>query len=68
MTQIVEGILTIVKGLKPREREQLVRELLESGVLGEDEQDALVIQSRRGGRTRPLDSFVRDMKRKGRIR
>jgi hypothetical protein len=45
MTRLVEGVLTIVKGLKPRERKEFVRELISSGILTEDEQDILVIES-----------------------
>jgi hypothetical protein len=67
MTKVVEGVLTIVKGLKANERKQFLRGLVSSGVLTEDEQDVLVIESRRGGPTRPLDEFVREMRRKGRL-
>ena len=68
MTKVVEGVLTIVGGLKPRERKEFLRGLVSSGLLSEDEQDVLVIESRRGGPTRPLKDFVADMKRKGRLR
>jgi hypothetical protein len=68
MTRVVEGVLTIVKGLKRQERREFVDGLLSSGVLSEDEQDSLVINSRRRGSTRSLDQFVREMKRKGRLR
>lgn len=68
MTKVVEGVLTIVKGLKREERRQPADGLLSSGVLSEDKQDSLVIESRRGGPTRPLDQFVREMKKKGRLR
>ncbi len=68
MTQVVEGIITIVQGLSRKSRREFVRRLVESGVLSEDEQDLLLIESRRRGRTRPLNGFVREMKRQGRLR
>ncbi len=67
MTQVVEGIVTIVQGLSRTARREFMRRLVESGMLSEDEQDLLVIESRRRGRTRPLTNFVRDMQRKGRL-
>jgi len=68
MTRVVEGVLTIVKGLRPKERRELVKGLLGAGLLTEDEQDLLVIERRRKGRTRPLEAFVADMRNKGRLR
>jgi hypothetical protein len=68
MTTVVEGLLTIVKGLKPKERREFLSELLRGGILSEDEQDLLLIESRRGGPTRPFHQFVGEMKRKGRLR
>ncbi len=68
MTRVVEGVLTIVKGMSAKERRQFVQELLSSDILTEDQRDSLVIESRRGGPTRPLEKFVDDMKRKGRLR
>lgn len=67
MTQVVQGMVTIVKGLKPRERDELIEALLESGLLSEDQQDALVIASRRGGRRRPFPAFVADLRKQGRL-
>ena len=68
VTKVVEGILTIVDGLGSRQRREFFRALLRSGLLTEDEQDVLVIESRRGGSTRPLRDFVDQMKRAGRVR
>ncbi len=68
MTRLVQGVLTIVGGLNRKDRRELVRGLLDSGLLNEDEQDRLTIESRRRDRTRPLSDFVADMKRKGRLR
>ena len=45
---------------EPAERRQFVRELLSSGVLTEDEEDALVIESRRGGPTRSLEDVLHE--------
>jgi len=68
MTKLVEGVLTIVRGLNRKDRKDLVQGLLSAGVLSEDDQDRIVLESRRKDRTRPLDDFVKDMKRKGRLR
>jgi hypothetical protein len=67
MTQVIEGVLTIVKGLNRKARRQFLQRLLESGLLTEDEQDRLVIESRRRDPRRPLENFVANMKRKGRL-
>ncbi len=68
MTKLVQGVLSIVHGLSPRDRKQLVRGMLDAGLLSEDEQDRIVIESRRRDRTRPLSDFVKEMKQKGRLR
>ena len=68
MTRLVQGVLTIVGGLNRKDRKELVQGLLDCGLLTEDEQDRLTIESRRRDRTRPLTDFVDDMKRKGRLR
>ena len=68
MTKLVEGVLTIVRGLNRKDRKDLVHGLLRSGVLTEEEQDRMVLESRRRDRTRPLDDFVKEMKRKDRLR
>jgi hypothetical protein len=68
MTKLVEGVLTIVHGLSPKDRKQLVRGMLDAGLLSEDEQDRLVIENRRKDRTRPFADFVKEMKQKGRLR
>ncbi len=68
MNQIIEGMLTIVSGLKKKERREFLTRLITSGVLSEDEQDILVIESRRGEPTRPLDKFVKEMRKKGCLR
>ncbi len=68
MTKLVEGVLTIVRGLSRKDRQDLLRGLLDSGVLTEDDQDRLIIESRRRDRARPFADFIKDMKRKGRLR
>ena len=64
MDQVIDGMLTIIQGLEPRKRREFFQELLNSGMLSRDEQDILVIESRRGGPTRPLEKVARNMKRK----
>jgi DNA-binding transcriptional regulator YhcF (GntR family) len=67
MNQVVEGVLTIVRGLKERERREFLTRLVRSEILTKDEQDILVIESRRKAPTRPLDEFIKEMKKKGRL-
>jgi hypothetical protein len=67
MNQIVNGVLTIVSGLRQKERREFFARLVTSGILTQDEQDILVIESRRKAPTRPLDEFIKEMKRKGRL-
>lgn len=68
MTKLVQGVLTIVHGLSDKDRKQLVRGMLDAGLLSEDQQDQIVIESRRHDPTRPLADFVNEMKKKGRLR
>jgi hypothetical protein len=67
MNQVVEGVLTIVRGLKERERREFLTRLVRSEILTKDEQDILVIESRRKAPSRPLDEFLEEMKKKGRL-
>jgi len=68
MTKLAQGVLTIVHGLSRAQRKQFFRGLADSGLLTKDEQDRLVIESRRRDRTLPLTDFVTEMKRRGRLR
>ena len=54
MDQVIEGVISIIKGLEPKKRRSFFKRLVSSGVLTEDEQDILIIESRRGGPTRPI--------------
>ncbi len=67
MSRVVQGVLTIVQAFNATERKDFVRALIKSGALTRDQQDILVIESRRGGPTRSLQSFTREMTRKGRL-
>jgi hypothetical protein len=62
MNQVVEGVLTIVRGLKKRERREFLTRLVRSEILTKDEQDILVIESRRKAPSRPLDEFIKRCK------
>jgi len=67
MSKVVKGVLTIVQGFTRRDRTDFVKGLVSSGLLTKDEQDILVIESRRGDSTRSFNRFVSDMKRRGRL-
>jgi hypothetical protein len=60
--------MTIVRGLTAKDRRKFFEGLLGSGLLTEDQRDVAVIESRRGGPTRPMKEFVASMRRKGRLR
>ncbi len=57
MTQVVDGIVTIVAGLEPEQRKGLVDRLISSGVLSETEEDAMIIASRRQEPTEDYNKF-----------
>jgi len=67
MNQIVDGVLTIVRGLKERERGEFLTRLIRSEILTKDEQDILAIESRRKTPSRPLNEFIEEMKKRGRL-
>lgn len=64
MDQVIEGVLTIIKGFDPRKRRIFFKKLVGSGLLTEDEQDILIIESRRGGPTRPIEEVAERIRRK----
>ncbi len=67
MDQVIEGLFTIIRGLDRGKRAQLFKKLIDRGVLSEDEQDILVIESRRHEPSLPLEEVcerIRNKKRK----
>jgi hypothetical protein len=67
MTKIVKGVLSIVKGLPERDRKDLIRGMISSGVLSEDDRDIAVIESRRRGKKKPLAGVIRKLQQEGRL-
>jgi hypothetical protein len=59
MSEVVDGLVTIVAGLELRERRSLVDRLITSGILCESAEDALVIASRRDEPTTSYRRFRR---------
>ena len=65
MSQVIDGIITIVSGLPAGKKSELVERLISSGALTESCEDALVIESRRNEPTTPYRKFRRRLKSKG---
>ena len=57
MSQVLDGLVTIVAGLKPSEQKGLVDRLISSGVLCQSAEDALLITSRRNEPTADYRQF-----------
>jgi hypothetical protein len=67
MDQVIEGLFTIIRGLDQEQRAQLFRKLLSQVVLSKDQQDILVIESRRHEPSLPLEEVcerIHNKKRK----
>jgi len=64
MDQVIEGLVTIIRGLDNKKRRELFKNLASNGILTEDEQDIITIESRRGGAATPLEQAVRKIKNK----
>ncbi len=68
MSQVIDGIITIVSGLPANKKSELVERLVSSGTLTDSCEDALVIESRRNEPTTPYRKFRRQLKSKGALR
>lgn len=66
MDQVIEGLVTIIRGLEPKKRHELFSTLLTDGILTKDDRDIIVIESRRGGPSRPISQAVERIRRKKR--
>lgn len=65
MSQVVDGIVTIVAGLPAGKKREFVERLVSSGVLTESCEDALIIASRRDEPTTSYRQFRRRLQSKG---
>ena len=65
MSQVIDGIITIVAGLPASKKQEFVERLVSSGGLTESCEDALVITSRRGEPAIPYRQFRRRLQSKG---
>lgn len=65
MSQVVDGIVTIVAGLSANKKQEFVERLVSSGALTESCEDALIIASRRSEPAIPYRKFRRQLQRKG---
>ncbi len=68
MSQVIDGIITIVAGLSAKKKLEFVEHLVSSGILTESCEDALIIASRRNEPAMPYSQFRRQMKSKGMLR
>ena len=65
MTKRVKNVIEAVREMDDSEKRELVRILLESGFLSEDEEDALVITSRQSEPTRSYRDFLEELRKDG---
>jgi len=63
--QMLEGLTQIIISLKPSERRKLWGRLLRSRALSEDEQDVLLIETRRPEPSRPYAEIRRELAKIG---
>ena len=62
MAQVVENIISLIAELPPRDRHKLVDRVIDSGLLCESSEDALVLASRRDEPTTPYRTFRQTLK------
>ena len=65
--QLVEGLTNIILALKPSARKKLWNKLIEAHALSEDEEDVLLIESRRKEPARPYKEIREELKKSGRL-
>ena len=65
---IVEGLTQIIISLKPAQRRRLVNRLVETHALSEDDEDRMLVETRRNEASIPYDEIRRELKRKGRLK
>ncbi len=66
MNERVNNVLEIVREMDDEERRELIRQLLDSNLISEDEEDALIIDSRRNDPTKPYRDFLEELRKEGR--
>jgi len=65
---LIEGISQVIFSLKPTQRRRLLKHLIDSNVLSEDEEDLLTIELRKDEPKIPYKEIRRDLKKKGRLK
>ena len=66
--QLVVGLTQVILSLKPAERRKLWGSLIRSHALSEDEEDTLLIETRRLEPSRPYAEIRRELVKKRRLR
>jgi hypothetical protein len=57
MESRIDGILAMIKALTPCQRRALISRVLRAGILTDDEEDALLLEQRKGEPTTPAEEF-----------
>lgn len=65
---LIDGLSQVIFSLKPTQRRQLLNRLVDSHVLSEDEEDALLVELRKDEAPIPYKKIRRDLKKKGRLK
>lgn len=66
MKERVNNVLEIVREMDDDEKQELIRHFMDECLLSEEEEDALVIASRRKDSTKPYSDFLEELKKEGR--
>ena len=68
MNQVVEGVVSIVAGLKKKDKALFLEKLLADKEVAEDLYDVFLLRQRRFEPTRPFAEFEKELKSKGKLR
>ena len=66
--QLLEGLTKIILSLKPAERRELWGSLIRARALSEDDEDILLIESRRHEPSRPYAEIRKELVKKRRLK
>lgn len=65
MNRIVEGVLSIVHGLKEKDRAELLGAMMDDQTIAEDLYDILTVRKRRTEQAQPYDQFADQLREEG---
>ena len=66
MFERVENVLEVVSEMDDDEKRELIRRFIDENLLSEDDEDALIIASRRNDPAAPYSDFLEELRKEGR--